>query len=62
MDPDATLRDIRECLRGGDYETARDHARDLTEWLDKGGFPPAGSMGITGLRAVLEFVDSLGGR
>ena len=42
MDPTATLAAMNAALDAGDIETAREHARALLDWLDHGGFPPAG--------------------
>jgi len=40
MDPDATARLIAEALRRHDHESARSAAKDLREWLERGGFEP----------------------
>ena len=42
MDPNATLSAMVESLDGGNFETAREYARNLADWLIGGGFPPTG--------------------
>jgi hypothetical protein len=41
MDPNATLELIRQALRDGDREAAREAAENLNEWIARGGFPPS---------------------
>jgi hypothetical protein len=41
MDPNATLELIAQALRDGDREAAREAAENLSEWIRRGGFPPA---------------------
>jgi len=38
MDPDACLSDIFDLLVEGDYVAAGQKARELLEWMGKGGF------------------------
>ena len=43
MDPDETLRRLRELVRANnydDYENILEHFDALDEWLSKGGFLP----------------------
>lgn len=40
MDPNATLQLIIDAALEGDSATLLDSARDLAEWLDKGGAAP----------------------
>jgi hypothetical protein len=40
VDPNATWRRLLDALRGNDYMEARAGARDLLDWLGKGGFLP----------------------
>jgi hypothetical protein len=40
MDPNATLELIRQALRDGDREAAREAAENLNEWVGRGGFAP----------------------
>ena len=40
MDPDATYYEMFAAMRDGKLAEARQHALDLREWLDKGGFYP----------------------
>ena len=42
MDPNATLNAIMDCLDDGKAKQAGQHACDLLEWLNKGGFCPDG--------------------
>lgn len=41
MDPDAALALLLDAIAGGDTMTAAEHFEDLTQWLNRGGFPPA---------------------
>jgi hypothetical protein len=41
MDPHTSLRGLVLSLRLEDYKAAEEHARDLVEWLGRGGFPPS---------------------
>ena len=41
MDPDTTYDLMASAFADGDTETAREHARDLREWIARGGFPPS---------------------
>jgi len=41
MDPDATLKDLRECLEEPeDFEIAKELFQSLDQWLSTGGFLP----------------------
>lgn len=40
MDPTEAFNAMMEAYAEGQYEDAADHANDLAEWLNKGGFPP----------------------
>lgn len=40
MDPNATLFWLLEAIRKGDVEEAKYYAESLSEWVQKGGFPP----------------------
>ena len=40
MDPQATLKALLEALKESDWDTARELALALQNWLDRGGFPP----------------------
>lgn len=42
MDPTATLNLIYDAMDLGDMDAAEDAAKDLLDWLNKGGFPPTG--------------------
>lgn len=40
MDPTETFNAMMSAYQQGEIEEAIDHARNLTEWLSKGGFAP----------------------
>ena len=40
MDPTAAFNAMMDDFALGKYEEAAEHANDLAEWLNKGGFPP----------------------
>jgi hypothetical protein len=40
MDPQATWRRMIDAYAIRDFETAREAAEDLRNWLTRGGFPP----------------------
>lgn len=42
MDPDTTLDLMREAQREARWDDADAHAADLGEWIDRGGYLPAG--------------------
>ena len=42
MDPTACYREMLASLQDNDVEAAREHARNLKRWLDRGGFCPQG--------------------
>ena len=42
MDPNATIQWLREAVAAGNRAAASSCARDLIEWLSRGGFPPKG--------------------
>lgn len=43
MDPEITYSELREALATGDQPAAVEHARNLRDWFDKGGFVPDGA-------------------
>lgn len=40
MDPNVIWRELAEAFEAKNEDYAYDMARDLLEWLNKGGFPP----------------------
>ncbi len=40
MDPEATWLEMLQALIADDREAASEHAKNLIDWLDRGGFPP----------------------
>jgi hypothetical protein len=40
MDPDAALNLLIEALTEGDTAAAAEHFAALSEWIQRGGFPP----------------------
>ncbi len=40
MDPDATYRDMITYNQHGDTDFAQELARQLSDWMQRGGFPP----------------------
>jgi hypothetical protein len=40
MDPNAAYDLLVEALRNGYREEAREYARNLRDWISRGGFPP----------------------
>ena len=40
MDPQTTWRRLIDAYAICDFETAKAAAEDLTNWLDRGGYPP----------------------
>lgn len=42
MDPTATLHDALKHHLLGEHEEAAQHATNLIEWYESGGFPPTG--------------------
>lgn len=40
MDPDETFNAMLDAQRLGSFDEASEHARNLLEWLNKGGFTP----------------------
>lgn len=42
MDPKETYLMMFASMKEGDHETAREHAKNLKDWLDNGGFYPQG--------------------
>lgn len=42
MDPDTTLALMREAQSEARWDDADAHAADLGEWIDRGGYLPAG--------------------
>ena len=45
MDPQAAWDQLQEAYRDRDWETVRELAQSLLDWLDRGGFPPVTSEG-----------------
>ena len=43
MDPDTCFADFKLAISEGRGDDAAEHARDLIEWLDGGGFEPRDS-------------------
>ncbi len=48
MDPEATYRELLASLTAGDREAAVEHARNLSRWLRRGGFPPRVELRLAG--------------
>lgn len=46
MDPQATWNDLLAALAAQDVSAAQEPAESLSEWLRRGGFPPATLVGI----------------
>ena len=44
MDPDSSWQSLLDALRNQDWESAREVAQDLLDWLTIGGFPPKSVM------------------
>lgn len=40
MDPTSTFNAMLEAYANNELDEAREHARNLLQWLQKGGFPP----------------------
>jgi hypothetical protein len=40
MDPTRTWLDLAAAVQTNDWESAEEHARNLLDWLRKGGYPP----------------------
>ena len=47
MDPQATWDQLQAALASEDWETTRERAQSLLDWLARGGFPPVTSAGST---------------
>ena len=45
MDPQATYDAMLKSLGVAEWNAAADYARDLRQWLDRGGFPPDTTQG-----------------
>ena len=57
MDPDACLSMILSSLAGEEWIGAAQHAENLRNWLEKGGFPPgAGKLRESSIYAFIEWV------
>ena len=55
MDPDACLSDIFDFLAEGHYVAAGQKARELLEWIERGGFAPGGGkLRVASLTGFLE--------
>lgn len=52
MDPQATWEQLQEAYGNADWETVRELAQALLDWLDRGGFPPTTQVGETADLAV----------
>jgi len=48
MDPEATYRELFAFITAGDREAAVEHARNLSQWLRRGGFPPRVELRLEG--------------
>jgi hypothetical protein len=68
MDPQTTWRRLIDAYAICDFETAKAAAEDLTNWLDRGGYPPQilpdpwkmdHTWNRTLARAACRFVSSL---
>lgn len=46
MDPNATWKLLLVALCSQQWRDVRDHADDLLDWLEQGGFPPETSNGL----------------
>ena len=57
MDPTAALAAMHAAIADGDRTQARDIAFDLIDWLDRGGFPPAGLTPAEARTAALAVMD-----
>ena len=55
MDPDACLSDLFDLLVEGDCVAAGQKARELLEWMGKGGFAPGG--GKIRLASLMGFLE-----
>lgn len=53
MDPNATLELLVDAALSGDAEAVREHAANLADWLDKGGFKP----GLHELRVHVSWLE-----
>ena len=47
MDPQATWEQLQEAYGNAEWETVRELAQALLDWLDSGGFPPTTQAGDT---------------
>ena len=45
MDPQAAWEQLQEAYGNADWESARELAQALLDWLDRGGFPPTTQVG-----------------
>ena len=43
MDPQATWEQLQSAVQAEDWETTRERAQSLLDWLARGGFPPVTS-------------------
>ena len=43
MDPQATWDQLQAAIQAADWETTRERAQSLLDWLARGGFPPVTS-------------------
>ena len=51
MDPNETLLNIMALMNEGEFEDARELARELERWFAKGGFYP--TLSLTDQRAIM---------
>ncbi len=59
MDPDACLSELLDAVADGDGPEAYDHADNLLEWLNRGGFAPGGGkLRLSCIRAFCHWVKS----
>ena len=57
MDPDTCFSELVEAVSGNEESEAYDHAEDLLNWLDRGGFAPGGDkLRESSIRMFCEWV------
>lgn len=60
MDPKAAYAAAWHYFKTGDYDEARESAESLVEWMNRGGFPPAGvSYPLNEMNWILEQINHL---
>jgi len=60
MDPDACFSDLISAIADGEGDEARQHAENLVDWLQRGGFSPGG--GKIRKTAIESFCDWVMGK